>query len=117
MQQQDLSFVKGSVRYLKNCFRREEPPTVEEMARVLDMTTSQLRRAAMSAVGCSPKKWIVRWQIREALRLMMEPGTSTTVIAYKCGFRSRSSLFGLFKRETGVGPREFQRRNSRVRTK
>lgn len=114
---QDVDFVKGSVRYLKNCFRREEPPTVEEMALVLGMTTSQLRRAAFRAVGCSPKKWIVRWQIREALRLMMDPGTSTTVIAYKCGFRSRTSLFGLFKRETGVAPREFQRRNSRVRTK
>ena len=117
MQQQDVDFVKGSVRYLKNCFRHEEPPTVEEMARALGMTTSQLRRAAFRAVGCSPKKWIARWQIREALRLMMDPGTSTTVIAYKCGFRSRTSLFGLFKRETGVSPRECQRRNSRVRMK
>jgi len=96
---QDVDFVKGSVRYLKNCFRREEPPTVEEMARVLDMTTSQLRRAAFRAVGCSPKKWIVRWQIREGLRLMMDPGTSTTVIAYKCGFRSNQFIRALQTRD------------------
>lgn len=41
---------------------------------------------------------------------------STTKIAYKCGFRTRTSLFRLFKRETGLTPREFRDSNSRARS-
>lgn len=60
------------------------------------------------AVGCSPKKYIMLNRIAKAKELLLTTKTPIQDIGVQCGFSDPNNFIRLFKRETGVTPRQYR---------
>jgi len=85
-------------------------PTLDEIAADLGMSVSALAHRFKAETRQSVMQR-VRWlRIREAQRLLEEPGASVKAVARKLRFSSPFHFSKLFRELTGVTPRDFLRR-------
>jgi AraC-like DNA-binding protein len=86
------------------------PPTVAALAERLRMSPSSLSHRFRAETGETVMAR-VRWlRIREARRLLVEPGATLKDVARRLGFSSAFHLSTQFRRLTGVTPSEYMRR-------
>lgn len=85
----------------------QAPPTLEEIARLCDLSVRQLTRAFRISQGCSIGKYMARRQIERARRLLATDET-IKAIAVSLGFASPANFSQAFRRATGQSPREFR---------
>lgn len=89
---------------------REEFATlygVEELADQLNVTKNHLIRMFTTAVGTSPGKYLMQLRIEYA-KLMLRGGeASLEAVAAASGFSGASYFGKVFRRATGVTPREY----------
>jgi AraC-like DNA-binding protein len=85
------------------------PPSMAELAERLGMSTSSLAHRFRAETGETVMAR-VRWlRIREARRLLAEPGATLKDAARRLGFSSAFHLSAQFRRLTGVTPSEYMR--------
>jgi AraC-like DNA-binding protein len=85
------------------------PPSVAEIAERLGMSPSSLSHRFRAETGETVMAR-VRWlRIREARRLLAEPGATLKDAARRLGFSSAFHLSAQFRRLTGVTPSEYMR--------
>ncbi len=89
--------------------RIDNPPTLDAIARYVNVGRRQLERAFHEALGISPMSFLRgmrldygRWQLRHDSR-------SITDIALECGFSDGAHFSRDFRARYGVSPREFRR--------
>jgi len=85
---------------------------LERLAGGLDM----LPRELSQVIGASPDgsfyNFVNRFRVNEARRLLSDPAearTSVEAIGLMSGFRSRSTFYEAFRRETGITPAQYRR--------
>ena len=94
---------------------REEKPytnpnfTLADMRAVLPMNRTYLSQLIHDAYDCTFYKYVSRYRIQEAKRLMTEnPDMKLTDVAVRSGFSSLGVFSRVFLRETGASPREWR---------
>jgi AraC-like DNA-binding protein len=92
--------------YLRECFERQSPPGVEELAARVGMHPVTLRRRVKQLYGMTVCRYLKEQQVRFACELL-HGGDSLGDIALQAGFRNERSFFRSFRREQGQTPRRY----------
>lgn len=80
---------------------------IEQLGDLAAMNSFYLIRVFKQYVGITPHRYLVHKRIENAKQLLAE-GHSVTDICKLVGFEDISSFSKLFKRNTGLSPREFR---------
>jgi AraC-like DNA-binding protein len=83
-----------------------EPPTLEDLARELDVHPSQVVRAFHRAYGLPPHRYLTGRRVDRARRLLLD-GMPAARVAAEVGFHDQSHLTRHFRRVLGVTPGAF----------
>ncbi len=78
--------------------------TVDEIARVADMSTSHFHAVFRRVMGCSPLRYAAERRLETAERLLVETRLSVGEIAECCGFAEQTSLTRSLRRHRGLTP-------------
>lgn len=114
-----ISAPSGSQRteHLLQWMRTEKPylnPDFQlmDLNEVLPMNRTYLSRFLRDEFGCTFYKFVNKYRIDEAKRLMTEqPELKIADVAAQSGFSSQNVFTNIFTREIGMGPREWSRKN------
>ncbi len=94
--------------YVADCFRRESPPQVKELAVSLSLNRSDFSKLFNRVVGEQASNYLRQRQIECAKRLLADTDILMNAIAYRCGFGTRTTFFRAFKRVTGTTPLAYR---------
>ena len=72
-----------------------------------------MNRRFKSATGEAPLHYLQTLRVDVAKRLLETKGLNVDAVSARVGYGDLSTFRRLFKRETGLSPREYQRRFSR----
>jgi AraC-like DNA-binding protein len=89
--------------------------TLEQLALQLKLRPKLLSQAINKGLGQNFFEFINRYRIGEAKRLLNNPADKKVTVLevlYQVGFNSKSSFNTVFKKQTGLTPSEFKRRNA-----
>jgi transcriptional regulator GlxA family with amidase domain len=81
-----------------------------ELARHLAVSERTLNRRFKLALGEAPLHYLQSLRVDVAKRLLEMRGLNVDTVGQRVGYRDLSTFRRLFKRETGLSPREYQRR-------
>jgi AraC-like DNA-binding protein len=95
-------------RYVSEAFERESQPRVKELAAKLKLSRGDFSRLFEHLVGEHPSTYLRRGQIECAKAQLARTDLSMNVIAYRCGFGTRTTFFRSFKRVTGMTPGAYR---------
>ncbi len=84
-----------------------------ELARRLAVSERTLNRRFKQAIGKAPLHYLQGLRIDVAKRLLETKQLTMDAVSQRVGYGDLSTFRRLFKRETGLSPREYQRRFSR----
>jgi transcriptional regulator GlxA family with amidase domain len=84
-----------------------------ELARYLAVSERTLNRRFKQAVGEAPLHYLQSLRVDVAKRLLETKGLNVDAVSQRVGYNDLSTFRRLFKRETGLSPREYQRRFAR----
>ncbi len=88
------------------------PPSLEDLAKLTNISIRQLTRGFRTSRGCSIGDHIAQTRIDLAKRLLCTE-ENIKAISYQLGFASPSSFSYAFRRATGATPRQFRGRQLR----
>ena len=110
------SYVKGGLPNwrLKRAIERLESnpasmPTLTEVAELIGLHPATFCRSFKQSMGLSPHRYLLAHRVNRAKEMMNDQHLSLTDIALDCGFSSSSQFSVVFKKITGMSPREFRR--------
>jgi AraC-like DNA-binding protein len=89
----------------------EHPWQVQELADGVGLSRSAFSARFTRLVGEPPMTYLTRWRMRRAERLLDE-GVPVDRIAHRLGYASAPAFRKAFRRDTGVPPAAYRRRNS-----
>lgn len=88
----------------------EHPWTVEDLAKIANMSRSSLAKQFTAMVGESPMKYLTRWRMQlAAMWLVSEPDLTIDAIALRVGYTSGYAFSKAFKRMIGDSPDAYRR--------
>lgn len=87
-------------------------PTLEELARLCNISVRQLTRGFRTSRGCTIGDYVERRRMESAKRMLVG-GESVKAIAFAMGFSSPSSFTYAFRRAVGASPSTFRQRQLR----
>ena len=87
--------------------------TVPELAEHVNLTVKYLSKLFKKEMGYSINEHIRRLKVEEAKSLLRYSYKSSLEIATDLGFTSHSYFITVFKKETGMTPREYRNENFR----
>ncbi len=84
----------------------EEDFGVEELAKVVAMSRSQLHRKLAALTGQSPSEVLRNTRLLRAKELLQKKAATPSEVAYQVGFNSHTYFSKCFKEEFGMSPSE-----------
>lgn len=87
--------------------------SLAELAQHLAVSERTLNRRFKIATGEAPLHYLQTLRVDVAKRLLETKGLSVDAVSARVGYGDLSTFRRLFRRETGLSPREYQRRFSR----
>jgi transcriptional regulator GlxA family with amidase domain len=87
-----------------------EPIGRADIARHACVGERHLDRYFRDEADITPMKYLNRYRVRQAKTLLLESDRSVTDVALEVGFSGGSYFGEIFRRETGMSPREFRER-------
>lgn len=115
MARQDLIHLGGAPQGLSERFvllaaqRVRDHWPVEDYARELQVTRNRLGSAVKSATGLSPRAYLHRLLVRDAMELLANTGMPVSQVAFRLGYTDPAYFTRFFRRETGQNPGAFRR--------
>jgi transcriptional regulator GlxA family with amidase domain len=91
----------------------QEGFSLAELARHLAVSERTLNRRFRQAVGEAPLHYLQSLRVDVAKRLLETRGLNVDAVSARVGYSDLSTFRRLFKRETGLSPRDYQRRFAR----
>jgi AraC-like DNA-binding protein len=108
----DPKLVAAAARFL---YHTKGQCRIEELAEACETSVRQLQRGFQRDVGTSPKFFARTVRFEQAQRrLMLEPETELTGLAYDCGYCDQAHFIKEFRAFTGKTPSEYARAMSRL---
>jgi AraC family transcriptional regulator len=111
-----VTYAKGGLPNwrLKRAIERLEAdldkmPTVAEVAETIGLHPTSFCRGFKQSMGLSPHRYMLVHRVNCAKKMMADQRLSLTEIALDCGFSSSSQFSIVFKKITGMTPRDFRR--------
>jgi AraC family transcriptional regulator len=83
-------------------------PSLAEIAGPLRLHPTFFCRAFKQSTGLSPHRYLLEHRVNRAKEMMKDRKRTLTEIALDCGFSSSSQFSIVFKRITGVSPRNYR---------
>lgn len=87
----------------------DQPITRSDIAQHINIAEDYLTFCFRQELGTTPIKYLQRYRIHQAKKLLKESGLSVTEIALKVGFSDSGYFSRVFHRETGLSPETFRR--------
>jgi AraC-like DNA-binding protein len=87
--------------------------TVDALAREVALSRSALAERFVALVGEPPIQYLLRWRLALAAHALRVAGDSVARVAARSGYRSEAAFSRAFKREFGVPPAAWRRRERR----
>jgi AraC-like DNA-binding protein len=84
-------------------------PTLAEVAELIGLHPTSFCRGFRQSTGLSPHRYMLVHRVNRAKEMMDDQRLSITEIALECGFSSSSQFSVVFKKITGMSPREYRR--------
>jgi AraC-like DNA-binding protein len=92
-----------------------EPWDVDRLARAVGMSRSRFADRFVDLVGETPSRYLTRWRVHRAARLLQAPGATVAPVAPLVGYESEAAFSRAFKRYAGVAPAAFRRKSGEQR--
>jgi AraC family transcriptional regulator len=89
----------------------DAPTSLAGLAGLIDLSQSRLVRGFKASTGFAPYMWVTKARIGKAEALLMDDKLGLSEIALEVGFADQSHFTKAFKRNTGVTPGEWRRKN------
>ncbi len=102
--------VKRAMDYIDANFHRDI--SIYSIGSHLQLSESHLSHLFKEHSGYTVLGYLQNRRIREAMKLLRESSLQITEIYQRCGFLSGSYFSKLFKRYTGISPREYRKGSS-----
>ncbi len=93
-----------------------EPVQLEDLARACHCSKFHFARIYKEQTGLSPMRALKQLRIQQAQELLRTSLLSLSAIAEQCGFSNEYHLSREFKRITGLGTRDFRKRQQSIRS-
>ncbi len=84
---------------------------IEELCRIAHMSKSRFYRLFTDHTGMTPLQMIQEQRIRHAKHLLRSPDVNIKEVAYAAGFNDPNYFSRMFKKQEGMTPRQYRRRN------
>ncbi len=104
----DQQFLTNVMEAIENNMGEEEFG-VEELAKEVAMSRSQLHRKLIAIIDQSPSDLIRKTRLLRAQELLQKKAFSPSEVAFKVGFNSHTYFSKCFKKEFGINPGEVQK--------
>ncbi len=104
-----LHDVQNAIRYIHD--HLSEPMTLDEIAKVANMSRSYLSAHFKLITGIAPYEYLLIQRIERAVTLLHKTSKTNMTIAEECGFGNLANFNKIFKRITGITPRECRAGN------
>ena len=88
-----------------------EPLKIADLAAEIGYGYDYFQHSFKTAFGRSPKQMQLDCRIEAAKNLLRTGEYNCTEIAYLCGFSDSAQFASIFRRETGLSPRKWQKHN------
>src|SRR5260221_11577585 len=95
---------------LRDCFERESPPRVDELAQIAGLAPAALSRRFRRRYSIGLAEHLKRLQVDSAERLLRDSDLTATQIAYRAGFGTRRTFFRAYRRLKGDTPDAYRSR-------
>ncbi|KAA1423621.1 AraC family transcriptional regulator [Mumia zhuanghuii] len=92
--------------------RFAEPWTLEHLAREVGISRSSLAERFSAYIGIPPMTYLARWRLQLASRLLQGGTCTVAQAASAVGYQSESAFNRAFKRQVGVAPGAWRRKDS-----
>ena len=79
------------------------------MADLLGFSDGHFSRWFSAVMGVSPKKFVIQKRVEAATRLLLFGNQSVESVARKCGYEDALYFSRIFKKYTGLSPREYRK--------
>ena len=89
----------------------EYPWTVEELAARLSLSRSSFAARFVSSVGEPPLRYVTRWRIQQAVRLLRSSNLTLAEIATRVGYSSEMAFSKAFQKWMSIAPGAYRRQN------
>ena len=86
-----------------------EPFDLDFLAGLCGMSRFHFSRSFHNTMGQSPSRWFIRRRVDHAKELLSQTNRSIIEIALTSGYESASHFAQMFRRETGISPRDFRK--------
>lgn len=93
--------------------RPEENWSLERLAREVNLSRSAFTERFSHYVHEPPMRYLTRWRMQLALRLLESPGTTIGQAAERVGYHSEAAFNRAFKKCVGVPPGQWRRIHAR----
>lgn len=102
-------YVRRAVEYIQNNFL--EPIHVADIADYAGVSRGYLHRLFQESVAQSPQDYLVSCRMTRGAELLTVTDLSIEEVALSCGYADPLAFSRIFKRRTGMTPREYRKRN------
>jgi len=86
----------------------ETPPLLEEAAARLNVGARQFQRLFLRATGQTYSEYMQTLRVQRCCELLRSTDWKVHAVAERAGFKDMKHFYALFKRKTGMTPREFR---------
>jgi AraC-like DNA-binding protein len=93
--------------------RPAAPWTLEQLAKDIGVSRSALADRFAHVVGQPPMRYLARWRMQLASRLLADGTAKVSAVALDVGYQSEAAFSRAFKEIVGVSPATWRRRAAR----
>lgn len=106
---QESHYIQSAVSYVRNHYA--EGLTVADIAEYLNVNRSYLYTLFIRGLGIAPKDYLTKFRISKACEQLVITDGSIEGIAENCGYHNSLVFSKAFKKETGITPTEYRKKN------
>lgn len=108
----DAALLMNMIDYLKA--NLSEPDVINNLYKELGMGEKTVYRYLKEHMGISLKDMVDTFRTNEAKRLLKNTDKSMGCIIDECGFGSENTFYRLFRKSTGLTPKEYRKQKTEV---
>lgn len=87
--------------------------SVEQLASMIGMSRAHLHRKMKEITGISTSDFLRNQRMQQATKLLLDGNINITQVAYSVGYTSEAHFSTVFKKQFGMTPTEYQKKNEK----